>query len=35
VFTPVGDQPEEFAAYIKSEIEKWGAVVKATGLTAN
>jgi tripartite-type tricarboxylate transporter receptor subunit TctC len=35
VFAPVGDQPEEFTAYIKSEIEKWGAIVKATGLTAN
>lgn len=35
VFTPVGDQPDEFTAFVKSEIEKWGAVVKATGLTAN
>ena len=23
--------PEEFAAYIKSEIPKWAAVVKASG----
>lgn len=27
----VGNTPEEFAAYIKSEIAKWGRVVKATG----
>jgi len=35
VFTPVGDQPEEFAAFIRSEIDKWGTIVKAAGLTAN
>ncbi len=28
----VGDTPEEFAAYIRSEIDKWGAVVKAAGI---
>jgi tripartite-type tricarboxylate transporter receptor subunit TctC len=27
----VGDQPEHFAAYIKSETVKWAAVVKAAG----
>ena len=27
----VGDTPEEFAAYIKSEIPKWAAVIKASG----
>ena len=27
----VGGSPEEFAAYIKSEIPKWSAVVKASG----
>ena len=26
-----GNKPEEFAAYIKSEIPKWAAVVKASG----
>jgi tripartite-type tricarboxylate transporter receptor subunit TctC len=26
---PVGDSPEEFAAFIKTEIGKWGKVVKA------
>ena len=25
------DMPEEFAAYIKSEIPKWAAVIKASG----
>ena len=24
--------PEEFAAYIRSEMEKWGKVIKATGV---
>jgi tripartite-type tricarboxylate transporter receptor subunit TctC len=27
----VGDTPQEFAAYIKSEIPKWTAIVKASG----
>jgi tripartite-type tricarboxylate transporter receptor subunit TctC len=27
----VGDTPEEFRAYIKSEIPKWAAIVKASG----
>jgi len=26
-----GGRPEEFAAYIKSEIPKWTAIVKASG----
>ena len=29
---PVGAGPEQFAAHIRSEIEKWGKVVKATGM---
>ncbi len=29
---PVGNGPEEFERYIRSEIEKWGKVVKALGL---
>jgi len=33
-FTPVGDTREQFAAYIKSEIAKWGAAVKASGAKA-
>jgi tripartite-type tricarboxylate transporter receptor subunit TctC len=28
---PVTNTPAEFAAYLKSETEKWGKVVKATG----
>ena len=27
-FDVVADKPEEFAAYIKSEVEKWGKVIK-------
>jgi tripartite-type tricarboxylate transporter receptor subunit TctC len=27
--------PEQFGAFIKSEIEKWGKVVKATGAKAD
>ena len=29
---PVGSTPEQFAAYIKSETEKWAKVVKAAGI---
>ena len=33
---PVADSsPEKFAAYLKSEAEKWGAVVVATGVKAD
>ena len=28
---PVGGTPEQFAAFIKSEIAKWAKVVKASG----
>ena len=31
---PVGNSPEEFGAFIKSEIDKWGKVIKAAGLKA-
>ena len=27
-FDPVADKPEEFAAYIKKEVDKWGKVIK-------
>jgi tripartite-type tricarboxylate transporter receptor subunit TctC len=33
-FEPVGDSPEEFAAYIKSEIAKWGKVIRDAGIRA-
>jgi len=28
---PLGSTPEQYGAYIKSEIERWAKVVKATG----
>ena len=28
---PVGGTPEQFAAYLKTEIAKWAVVVKASG----
>jgi tripartite-type tricarboxylate transporter receptor subunit TctC len=28
----VGNPSEEFASYVKSEIERWGKVVAATGI---
>ena len=31
----VGNSSEEFTAYIRGEIEKWGKVAKAAGLVAN
>ena len=31
-FEPVGGTPAEFEAYIKSEIAKWGKVIKAAGI---
>ena len=32
---PVGSTPEQYDALIKSEIEKWGPVVKASGAKAD
>ena len=34
-FTPVGDSRAQFAAYIKSEIAKWGNAVKESGAKAD
>ncbi len=31
---PIGDTPEQFARYLKSEAEKWGRLVKAAGIKA-
>jgi len=28
----IGGSPEEFAAYIRQEMEKWGKVIRATGV---
>ena len=32
---PVGDTPEQFGAYIKAEIDKWGSVVRAANIKAD
>jgi tripartite-type tricarboxylate transporter receptor subunit TctC len=32
---PVTNSPDEFAAYVQSEIAKWARVVKASGAKAN
>jgi tripartite-type tricarboxylate transporter receptor subunit TctC len=29
---PIGDTPEEFARYLKSEADKWGKLVKTAGI---
>jgi tripartite-type tricarboxylate transporter receptor subunit TctC len=34
-FEPVGSTPDEFGAYIKAEIAKWGRVIKAAGINAD
>jgi tripartite-type tricarboxylate transporter receptor subunit TctC len=30
--TPIGSTPEEFGAYLRSEIEKWGKVARSVGM---
>lgn len=30
--SPLGSTPEEFGAFVRSEVEKWGKVVKAVGM---
>jgi tripartite-type tricarboxylate transporter receptor subunit TctC len=32
---PVGDTPDQFAAYVKAEMSKWGAVVKSANIKAD
>ena len=34
-FDVVGDKPEEFQAFIRREVAKWGKVVKALSISAN
>jgi tripartite-type tricarboxylate transporter receptor subunit TctC len=34
-FEPIGTTPERFAAYIRSEIEKWTKVVRSAGVRAD
>jgi tripartite-type tricarboxylate transporter receptor subunit TctC len=31
----VGSTPDQFAAYIKAEIPKWAAIIKASGAKLN
>jgi tripartite-type tricarboxylate transporter receptor subunit TctC len=33
-YVPVGNSPEECAAFFKGEMAKWGPVIKAAGLKA-
>lgn len=32
---PVGNTPQEFSAYIQSEMSKWAKVIKQSGAKAN
>jgi tripartite-type tricarboxylate transporter receptor subunit TctC len=32
LYEPIGNSPEEFAAFIRSENEKWGKLIKQIGL---
>jgi tripartite-type tricarboxylate transporter receptor subunit TctC len=32
---PIGDSPEQFAQYIRAEIDKWGAVVRSANIKAD
>lgn len=30
---PVGSSPEEFRAYVRSEVERWGKVARAANIS--
>jgi len=32
---PIGDSPEQFAQYIRADIDKWGAVVRSANIKAD
>jgi tripartite-type tricarboxylate transporter receptor subunit TctC len=32
---PAGGTPEDFARFIRAELDKWGPVVKAAGVKVN
>ena len=34
-FETIGSSSEQFASYIRTEIDKWGKVVKASGVRAD
>jgi tripartite-type tricarboxylate transporter receptor subunit TctC len=34
-FEPAGTSPNDFAKLIKSEFERWGPIVRASGFTAD
>jgi hypothetical protein len=34
-YISVGDQPEEFAAHIKAEIDNLGTILRQSGITAD
>ena len=33
-YVPIGNSPQECAAFFKAEMEKWGKVIKDAGLKA-
>jgi len=33
-FTPIGNQPQEFANFIKSQVDMWGTIVRRTGIAS-
>jgi tripartite-type tricarboxylate transporter receptor subunit TctC len=33
-FDPVGDTPAQFAAYLKTEFQRWATVIRARGIKA-